>query len=160
MVRSADWHHGRQIHRLVREGKNLRLLDFLRTRRGLLLWVSRNVHAIPEVDREDEFHVGHYSLRLARAGHQWQNSVQVLKLVTTMANGDDSPGRVRLTASGGSPRRPPAIVHRLFRRGNPEARDRFALSANADWMYYWRQRTQEDRDEWRFYTKPSSKNLK
>jgi len=38
---------GRQIYRLVRQGKELRLLDYTRTRRGLLVWIKdRKVHAL------------------------------------------------------------------------------------------------------------------
>ena len=114
---------GRQIHRLVREGKNLRLLDFLRTRRGLLLWVSRNVHAIPEVDREDEFHVGHYYLRLARLlGINGSILYRFLKVT------DDYGDWRRLTGQSAahrfrwlSQKAASVELHRLFRRGNPAA---------------------------------------
>jgi hypothetical protein len=153
----------RQVRRLVAHGKQLQLLDYLRTRRGLLVWLKAKVYAKPDINKEDEFNIGHYYLRLARLlGLNASILFRFLKI------SDEDGNRKRLTAQGAAHRFPwlsqkgaSVELHRLFCAGAIQReRARLALSANADWMYYWRQRTQEDRDKWRRVYKDTLKNSK
>jgi len=155
---------GRQIYRLVGKGRKLRLLGSVRTRRGLLVWIkNRKVYAELRENAEDEFHVGHYYLRLARLlGKNGSILYRFLKVT------DEDGNRKRLTAKGAaycfpwmSEKAASVELHRLFQAGAVRReRTRFGASANADWKYYWRPRVQEDRDRWRLFTKTSSKNPK
>jgi hypothetical protein len=153
---------GRQVYRLVGKGKKLQLLDHLRTRRGLLVWITnRKVYAQPTENAVDKFCVGHYYLRLARL-LGINGSILYRFLRITDAEG----GRRKLTGQSAAHRFPwlsdkAASIEllRLFRSGIIQReRARFALSTNADWMYFWHERTQKDREKWRLHTNSSSEN--
>lgn len=153
---------GRQVYRLVGKAKKLQLLDHLRTRRGLLVWIeNRKVYAQPTENEEAKFNVGHYYLRLARLlGINGSILYRFLKIT------DPEGGRKRLAGQSAAHRFPwlsqraaTVELHRLFCAGVIQReRARFALSANADWMYFWRERTQEDREKWRLHANLTSKN--
>ncbi len=153
---------GRQIYRLVQQGKASGLLDYVRSRRGMVIWIkNRKVYALSRGNEEDEFNVGHYHLRLARL-LGINGSILYRFLKTT----DEEGNRKRLTGQSAahrfgwlSQRAASMELQRLFQAGAIQRqRAKFSLSANAEWAYYWRHRTQEDREKWRSHAKALSRN--
>ncbi|MGO8930724.1 MAG: hypothetical protein ACLQU3_28025 [Limisphaerales bacterium] len=177
--RKAGWHNTAewfskqigvtplQLRRLVREGKQEGLLDWTRTGRGLLIWITkRAVYAELAKDGQDDERIcGYYYPRLAAVlGLNGSMIYCLLKEPDENADGEYrkvAPGRVAVCYPWLSERNARSELERLYQRGVIQReKSKYQWGAGqVGYRYFWRKRTKEDREKWRSFAPGLSKCL-